>query len=1173
MQTKLKIVVIALILGFLNLAPAAASSQTSSPSAPICFIKNNGQSDEQVLFFSNTPGYTLFLTKYGEVVANPASSSVVSVTYQGSSPGVAVSGEDLMLAKSNYLFGNDESRWVRNVPMFSTVRYEGVYNGIDLVYLGGDGSLKKEYIVGSGADPSAIRMLYSGQDSLGADETGALIVTTDVGTFSESAPFCYQIVDGKQIVVPGVYVVSDDGVVSFSIGSYDRSMPLVIDPVYNFSTYLGGDQDDRGAGIGMDDAGNVYVAGSTQSTDFPLPNGPVYQQHLAGGWDLFVSKFSPDGSELVYSTYIGGSNTDLAGDLAVDNVSGEVFLTGSTASTNFPSNGPTPVVGKSNFTDAFVTAVDPTGAALSWTTYYGGNKSDEGTGIALDSAGDVVIVGDTSSDNFTSFAMLNTLSGGTDGFVAKFSGASGVYQWGRYLGGTGYDTANGVAVDPGTGAIWVTGMTQSLNFPTVNITFRYANSGGSDAFVTKLNPAGGIVNSTYLGGSGNDAGTGIALDSNGYPYITGYTGSPVSPISLFPIKPFFQAFQTAFGGGQWDAFITKMERNLTALNYSTYLGGSDDEKAYRIDVDANGTAFVTGFTMSTNFPMKCPTQATKGEGFRVPDAFITRMNKTGTGLLYSTYLGGTYYDEGRDIAITDDGLNITVTGYTESINFPIHNAYQDHLAGFPAVRFTDAFVTRILSIPPVANFTAEPERACTPANISFTDESTGTPTSWLWDFGDGNTSTLQNPFHRYVNSGANISKFNVSLSIANCDGMANLTKTEYIWICPTPFANFTANKTIGCTSQNSTILFNVTNTSGGVLTGTELVWNWSFGDGDSQLVDFANRNVTHTYNKTGNFTVSLTYANDCCNNTTTRSNYIDIRAIPVANFFGRPTSGLVPLHVSFTDNSTGRPSNWTWLFGEGQGNSTEQNPEHTYSQAGLYTVNLTACNFCGCNSTGIPDYIHAGVPNLTFAPGTLVVPTNDTTDIELYLERAEDGLSGYDLDVFWGDSAHGEITDVEFPSWAANATNSSLPSYFLNIKAVDLFNEIHPGDTNIELAEFELVGNISTFNSTISFNVTVNELDDDFGNPIFTNNVPATITVVRLLPFPGKTMVPTDPFEDQVYWDVNGNGRIDFNDVITFFQNMQWTRNNQYIPFFDYNGNGLIDFADLILLFHHVPYP
>jgi PKD repeat protein len=1171
MRIKTESIAFVLIASILLACSAAGAAQVSSTAVPVCFVKNMGQTDEQVLYFADANGIAVYLTAAGEVISTGDPATAVRIVYPGSNSAVVVTGADELLGKANFLIGNDQDAWITDVPLFASVGYDDLYPGIDLVYHGGINSLKKEFVIKAGADPSEIQMQYSGQDGLALDQEGALLITTAAGTFLESAPYSYQIVNGQESAVSSRFVIGEQGSVSFAVGAYDPSLPLVIDPVYNFSTYLGGTQDDRGTGVGMDDLGNVYVVGSTQSTQFPMANGPTYQEHLNGSWDIFASKFSPDGSVLIYSTYIGGNKTDMAGGMVVNNATGEVTFTGSTTSLNYPNIGVTDLYGGN--TDAIITRLNAAGTSLVWSRLIDGNKTDVGTGIALNNAGnpDVVVVGYTSSNYTAGWLPDGGLIGATDGFVVKVDN-SGNYLGGRYIGGTNYDYAYGVTIQPNQWFIFVTGTTKSLNFPTIPGSFRTTNSGASDAFVTKLIWDLTLDRSTYLGGSSNDVGMGIDLDPNGYPYITGYTESPISPINLFPVTPNPMGFQTTFGGGQWDAFVTKMEPDLSALNYSTYLGGSDDDQAYGIAVDANGTAFVTGWTMSTNFPTKFPTQATKGEGFRIPDAFVTQMNQTGRGLVFSTYLGGTYYDEGDAIAITDDGLNITVTGYTESINFPIVNAYQPYLAGFPAVRFTDAFVTKYIKLVPIVDFIGEPTSGCNPLTVNFTDLSTSDPypiTGWFWEFGDGSNSTEQNPTHVYTLPGMNQRRYNVTLTATNQDGSASLTKTKYIRVCPSFPVLFHTNKTIGCVDSNSTIRFyNDT-------VNDPIQLYWDFGDGTNATTNgTVNPNfINHKYLEPGLYTVSLTAQFLCCNNTTIMTDLIDIRAVPHADFNATPTSGLIPLDVQFFDNSTGRPSNWTWTFGAQQGGSNEQNPEHTYTTKGSYKVKLEACNFCGCDNETKNAYIQAGIPNLYFSPDTLVVPTNDTTPITLYLQEAENGLSGYNLTVFWLDSVHGNITAVQFPPWATNKTKTPLPDYIVNITAVDMLNQVNPGATNITLATLDLEGNISTFMSTIDMNVSVNELDDDFGNLINTNNIPATITVVRLLPFPNKVKPPTDPFDDQVYWDVNGNGKIDFNDVTTFFQNMQWIRDNQYEPFFDYNGNGNIDFADLILLFNKVPYP
>jgi PKD repeat protein len=339
--------------------------------------------------------------------------------------------------------------------------------------------------------------------------------------------------------------------------------------------------------------------------------------------------------------------------------------------------------------------------------------------------------------------------------------------------------------------------------------------------------------------------------------------------------------------------------------------------------------------------------------------------------------------------------------------------------------------------------------------------------------------------------------------------------------------------------------------------------------------------VSYTYVTTGNFTVSLTYENTCCNNTTVKEGYIDIRARPDADFFAIPTSGLAPLHVNFFDNSTGRPSNWTWTFGAGEGGSTDQNPTHLYTSKGRYRVNLTACNFCGCSDVETKaQYIRVGEPNLTFMAGitkvlpdgTIIVATNDTTPLNLYLQSAENGLSGCNLFVRYGDTITGTINSVQFPPWAFNQTIiGPLPAPNTTIVAVDLFHQINPGATNVPLGTFNLTGLVP---GNIWFNVTVNLLTDDVDEPIGTNSIPANLKIALLQPFPGENLTPTDPFGDQVYWDVNGNGNIGFNDVVVYYKNTMitpWVQNgNEYLPFFDYSGNGDIGFVDVVKLYEKV---
>jgi hypothetical protein len=363
-----------------------------------------------------------------------------------------------------------------------------------------------------------------------------------------------------------------------------------------YSTYLGGSGTDQGIDIAVDAAGSAYVTGTTDSTNFPTTAG-AFQAALAGtSTDAFVTKLSPAGAALVYSTYLGGSGSDQGVGIAVD-AGGSAYVTGLTGSANFPTASPiqAALVGSS---DAFVTKLNPTGSApLVYSTYLGGSGAEQGNRIAVDAAGSAYVTGTTDSLNFpTTAGAFQTASGGLDdAFVTKLTPAGSALAYSTYLGGSGTEQSFGIAVDS-AGSAYVTGTTDSPNFPTTAGAFDVTANGGFDAFVTKLTPAGSaLVYSTYLGGSGSggDSGIGIAVDSAGNAYVTGETTSDDFPTAS-PV-------QAARGGGL-DAFVTKLNPAGSALVYSTFLGGSNLDTGQGIAVDSGGNAYVAGFTSSPNFP-------------------------------------------------------------------------------------------------------------------------------------------------------------------------------------------------------------------------------------------------------------------------------------------------------------------------------------------------------------------------------------------------------------------------------------------------------------------------------------------------------------------------------------------------------------------------------------------
>jgi hypothetical protein len=531
-----------------------------------------------------------------------------------------IAGEGLLPGRSHYFLGADPGGWRQDVPSFERVRYRAIYPGTDLVFYGREGELEYDFVFAPGADPRQVAMDLSGVAAPRVDHDGNLVLTTGAGKVVWRRPVAYQVGDGERRAVGSRYTVRGMRV-GFEVAAYDRTRPLVVDPTLSYSTYLGGGGADAGHAIAVDAAGNAYVAGETASANFPGTGT------LKGLLDAFVTKFDPSGATRVYSAYLGGGGSDAAFGVAVD-AGGNIYLTGDTKSDDFPTTAGAYQKARSTGTaDAFVTKLSAAGA-LVYSTLLGGPGPDQGSrgqAIALDSTGNMVVTGRTDSPEFPVTA---------GAFFTSFRGE--VF----------------------------------------------------DAFVAKLNPAASgaasLVYSTFLGGSKNDAGFGIALDSADNVSVTGGTSSPDFPATA-------SAYQGSSTAGSTDAFFTKLNSNATGLLYSTFIGGSlSNERANGIGLDAAGNAIITGQTTSPDFPTKNPIQTYQG-GY---DAFVAKFDPTASGnasLLYSTYLGGSGNDTGRALAVDASG-RVYVTGQTtSSADFPIGNAVQATYGG----GFSDAFVTKL----------------------------------------------------------------------------------------------------------------------------------------------------------------------------------------------------------------------------------------------------------------------------------------------------------------------------------------------------------------------------------------------------------------------------------------------------------------------------------------------
>jgi hypothetical protein len=690
---------------------------------PLSFEINQGQVDSSVKFLSRSKGATVLLSPTETVLALGRREASLRMQLVGANPDVTMSGLNELPGKTNYFIGSDPQKWRTNVSTYAKVRYDDVYPGIDLVYYGNHRQLEYDFVVNPGADPERIRFNLTGADDLEVDAQGDLVLHLPGGNVRQHKPIVYQEVDGVRQELSGGYLLNNSSEVAFQIASYDRNKPLVIDPVVNYSTYFGGAGFDFPLGIAVDSGGNAYVAGGTSSTDFPL-TGAV-QSSFGGGTgesvgepvDMFVIKINAAGSAVLYSTYLGGSGDDLANTIAVD-AAGNAYVTGDTASTNFPVTAGAFRTTSAGKRDVTVTKVSPTGSALVYSTYIGGAEHDEALAIVVDSAGNAYLGGETESrQNFPTtegayqrtFAPNAPVPMGTfgppnsgEGFVTKLNAAGSALVYSTYLGGSYDDEVNGIALDD-AGNAYVVGDTRSTNFPTTSGVLQSSHAGGADdLFVAKINPGGSaLIFSTYLGGSGQDRGSGIAVDGSGNVYVVGGTVS-----SNFPTTS--GAVQRAFGGQGpcgivdnllcGDGFVSKLNPTATALVYSTYLGGSKADHAAGIKVSSAGAAFVVGATHSTNFPTAAPVQAANANatGCRpqlfpdhdCADVFVTNLDASGA-LFYSTYLGGAGDDVGSGIAIDATGT-AHVIGVTLSDNFPTTNPIQNALKGV-----ADGFIVKI----------------------------------------------------------------------------------------------------------------------------------------------------------------------------------------------------------------------------------------------------------------------------------------------------------------------------------------------------------------------------------------------------------------------------------------------------------------------------------------------
>ena len=543
-----------------------------------------------------------------------------------------------------------------SIATFERVHLGEPWPGVSVELAARGGNVEKLFTVAPGTNPRTIRMNVAGAKRLQLGSDGSLIAATGNGDIAFTPPVAFQQIGGTHINVPVSYVLADKGY-RFETGRYDRSQPLVIDPLLQ-STYLGGSGNDQAYAMALDASGIVLVAGLTQSTNFPGVSGGG-QTTIAGNADAFVARISNNLQTLVQATYLGGSGTDAANALSID-TNGNVFVAGYTNSTNFPGTAGGAQPANGGVANAFVARLSSDLQTLANATYLGGNGYGQAYALRLDAGGNVLVAGYTSSPNFpnTVGGAQPVFGGDNDAFVARLSSNLATLQQATYLGGSGNDNATAIVLDA-SGNVLIAGYT-STNFPGTSDGAQPTSPGGGDGFVARL--SGNLATSmqaTYLGGAGIDGVSALAIDGGGNVLVAGGTTSTAFPGTT-------GGAQAAIGGGT-DAYVARLSSNLGMLVKATYLGGNFSDHAYALALDAAGNIFVTGNTESTNFPGTIGGALPANGGDN--DAFVARLSSNLGTLVQATYLGGNADETGYALALDPSG-DVLVAGPTQSYNFP-----------------------------------------------------------------------------------------------------------------------------------------------------------------------------------------------------------------------------------------------------------------------------------------------------------------------------------------------------------------------------------------------------------------------------------------------------------------------------------------------------------------------
>ncbi len=942
-----------ILLTFLFILPALAlPPKLKKISVP--FIKNEGQTDKKVSFYAKTFGGTLFVTKEGRLIYSfpkyEEKDKVKLLALEEVLLGAKVKevkGTKKSITKVNYFIGNDPKKWRRNISTYEGVTLGEVYEGITLTLRAYGNNVEKIFRVKPFADPDKIKLSIKGAKELKIDkETGELVVITELGEVRFTKPVAYQKVKGERKEVKVSYKLIGKNSYAFVVGEYDRSKELVIDPLLA-STYLGGSgQENRALSTAINmNTRDIYVVGYTSSTDFPTVN-PI-QLSNAGGTDIFVSKFSYDLSQLLTSTYIGTSGGDEGHVITIDS-GGNVIIGGVAGGANFPGS----VNNITDSPDGIVAKLSSDLSSVISSRYLdscAGTSRDIVSAIAVDSSDNIYVAG--------TCVPLTKFSGGDLNTIAN---SVGLRMWPLDM-----------AIDS-SGNIYIVGGTSVNSGITTTGVFQENFGGGGiidpmDGLIRVYDSNFNEVASSYLGGSGDDWISGIAIDSQGNLIVVGTTASNDIHTKSNPNQ---LGVQSTFGG-QYDIFVSKVSSDLTTHYVFTYLGGSDiDVTGYRnnysslgnVVVDGQDNVYIVGMskTSGNNFPTTTDAfqpNAPSGSNLNSHDVIITKLNNNLTQILASTFFGGSGNDLGKKIRRDSSG-NIIIAGITTSTNIPISsNAYDNTYNGSQ-----DVFVARLTqdlaNSPPLINsFSANPISVLPGSQVTFSwniNDADGDALTCQVDVNDdgtpettiNNCTSSSNYQYTYNQSGIYTAKLIVD------DGKGNPASQTIQVVVNTPptISSFNANPNSGNAPLQVTFSWQINDADGDALTCQVDVND--DGTPETTINNCTNNsNYQHTYNQGGNYTARLIISDGKTGGTASQTVNVSVNSVPQINSFSaNPTSGNAPLKVTFSwDINDGDGDTLTCKIdvdNDGKVDYTIQactnnsTQDHTYKDANTYTVKL-----------------------------------------------------------------------------------------------------------------------------------------------------------------------------------------------------------------------------------------